>query len=72
MTAVPDEPPQDEPAAEVPRRHRPRLSFWQELPILVIVAVGLAVLIKAFLFQAFFIPSGVDGEDAARLPGLPG
>ena len=38
--------------------HRPRLSFWQELPILVAVAVGLAVLIKSFLFQAFFIPSG--------------
>ncbi len=38
--------------------HKPRLSFWQELPILVAVAVGLAVLIKSFLFQAFFIPSG--------------
>jgi signal peptidase I len=40
------------------KEHKPRLSFWQELPILVAVAVGLAVLIKSFLFQAFFIPSG--------------
>jgi signal peptidase I len=47
-------------AAESTRahQHKPRLSFWQELPILVAVAVGLAVLIKSFLFQAFFIPSG--------------
>jgi signal peptidase I len=42
----------------VAQAHKPRLSFWQELPILVAVAVGLAVLIKSFLFQAFFIPSG--------------
>ncbi len=33
-------------------------SFWRELPILIIVALGLAMLIKAFLVQAFFIPSG--------------
>jgi signal peptidase I len=44
------------PKHAAPRR--PRLTFWQELPILVVVAVGLAVLIKSFLFQAFFIPSG--------------
>jgi signal peptidase I len=47
-----------EPTAVKTHAHRPRLSFWQELPILVAVAVGLAVLIKSFLFQAFFIPSG--------------
>ena len=33
-------------------------SFWKELPILVIVALIVAVLIKTFLVQAFFIPSG--------------
>jgi signal peptidase I len=48
----------DETPAPARRQHKPRLSFWQELPILVAVAVGLAVLIKSFLFQAFFIPSG--------------
>lgn len=34
------------------------LSFLWELPILVFVALVVAVLIKTFLFQAFFIPSG--------------
>jgi signal peptidase I len=33
-------------------------SFLRELPFLVLVALGLALLIKAFLVQAFFIPSG--------------
>ena len=33
-------------------------SLLKELPVLLIVAFGLAVLIKTFLFQAFFIPSG--------------
>jgi signal peptidase I len=34
------------------------LSFWAELPILIVVALILAVLVKAFFFQAFYIPSG--------------
>lgn len=33
-------------------------SFWKELPILIIVAVVLALVIKAFAVQAFYIPSG--------------
>ena len=33
-------------------------SLLKELPVLLIIAFGLAVLIKSFLFQAFFIPSG--------------
>ena len=36
---------------------RKALSFWQELPLLVALAVVLAVLIKTFAFQAFVIPS---------------
>ena len=39
------------------RRKRKPLTFWQELPILVTVAVVLAMLIKTFAFQAFVIPS---------------
>jgi signal peptidase I len=33
-------------------------SFWKELPILVGVALVLALVIKAFAVQAFYIPSG--------------
>jgi signal peptidase I len=39
-------------------RARKNMPLWQELPILLIVAFCLAVLIRTFLFQAFFIPSG--------------
>ncbi len=33
-------------------------SFWKELPILLLVAFGLAFLVKTFVVQAFYIPSG--------------
>jgi signal peptidase I len=33
-------------------------SLLRELPVLIVVALGLALLIKAFLVQAFYIPSG--------------
>jgi signal peptidase I len=32
-------------------------SFLKELPVLIVIAFGLALLIKTFLLQAFFIPS---------------
>jgi signal peptidase I len=34
------------------------VEFLKELPVLIVVAFGLALLIKTFLIQAFFIPSG--------------
>ncbi|MFH8803740.1 signal peptidase I [Streptomyces sp. NPDC017936] len=39
-----------------PRAKKPR-SFWKELPILIGIALVLALLIKTFLVQAFSIPS---------------
>jgi signal peptidase I len=33
-------------------------AFWKELPILILVALVVAILIKTFLVQAFYIPSG--------------
>lgn len=33
------------------------LRFLKELPVLVVLALGIALLIKAFLVQAFYIPS---------------
>jgi signal peptidase I len=46
-----------------PRRERRRskrkgMPLWQELPLLLVVAFCLAVLIRTFLMQAFYIPSG--------------
>ncbi|MFC7547639.1 signal peptidase I [Plantactinospora sp. GCM10030261] len=40
------------------RRPRRQMPMWQEIPLLLIVAFCLAVLIRTFLLQAFFIPSG--------------
>jgi len=40
------------------RRKRKQRSFWRELPILVAVALLLAVVIKTYAIQAFYIPSG--------------
>ncbi|MET8907309.1 signal peptidase I [Micromonospora sp. NPDC004551] len=40
------------------RRGRRQMPLWQELPLLLVVAFCLAVLIRTFLLQAFFIPSG--------------
>jgi signal peptidase I len=31
--------------------------FWRELPILIVAALAIAILIKTFLVQAFYIPS---------------
>ncbi|MFE8012788.1 signal peptidase I [Streptomyces antibioticus] len=59
------EPPADEPprpgggggaGGATPAPRRPR-SFWKELPILIGIALVLALLIKTFLVQAFSIPS---------------
>jgi len=55
------------PASEPPRPRRGAhaaptaqrsSSFWKELPILLLIAFGLAFVVKTFLVQAFFIPSG--------------
>jgi signal peptidase I len=49
----------DQPSRQPPtRRKRKTMPLWQELPLLLIVAFCLAVLIRTFLLQAFYIPSG--------------
>ncbi len=63
--SVPDIPPQR-------RRRRRRGSFLRELPVLLIIAFGLAVLIKTFLVQAFFIPSGSMEQTLHGCPGCSG
>ncbi|WP_052720281.1 signal peptidase I [Actinoplanes rectilineatus] len=39
-------------------RRNKEMPLWQELPLLLVVAFCLAVLIRTFLVQAFYIPSG--------------
>jgi signal peptidase I len=54
----------DEPSVDAPswrskvKARRKSMPLWQELPLLLIVAFCLAVLIRTFLVQAFYIPSG--------------
>ncbi|MDX6198928.1 MAG: signal peptidase [Actinomycetota bacterium] len=45
---------------------------WTELPVLVVVALVLAVLVKTFLVQAFFIPSGSMEKTLHGCPGCRG
>lgn len=39
------------------RKRRKQRPFWKELPLLIVIALGLALLFKTFLVQAFSIPS---------------
>lgn len=48
---APDGPPEADTST------KPRIPFWLEFPILILVALAVAILIKTFLFQAFYIPS---------------
>jgi signal peptidase I len=44
-------------AEETARTDRGVLRFFKELPVLIVLALTIALLIKAFLVQAFYIPS---------------
>jgi signal peptidase I len=48
----------DQRAQTVKEKPQDRRSFLRELPVLLLVAFVLALLIKTFLLQAFYIPSG--------------
>ena len=58
--AAPGDGAAEDPGATRPgrRRKRKQRSFWRELPVLIVIALLLAVLIKSFAIQAFWIPSG--------------
>ncbi|MGH3880427.1 MAG: signal peptidase I [Actinophytocola sp.] len=66
--AEPDGEPGAEPPAK-PRRKRKQRSFWKELPILIGVALLLALLIQTFVARVFVIPSE---SMEATLHGCPG
>ena len=44
--------------AKGPARKKKGRSFWKELPILIVVALILTLVIKTYVIQAFYIPSG--------------
>lgn len=50
--------PEHDPKHAPPKHRNPVTQFLGELPGLIIMAFVLALLIKTFLVQAFFIPSG--------------
>src|SRR5688572_26341290 len=50
--------PEEHEPDRVSRRWKGRGSLLAELPILVVIALALALVIKAFVVQAFYIPSG--------------
>ncbi|MEV6963697.1 signal peptidase I [Hamadaea sp. NPDC051192] len=39
------------------RRQRRKLKLWQEIPLLLVIALGVAFLVQTFLFRAYYIPS---------------
>ena len=45
-------------SVSTPERHRPRIPAWLEFPLLIIGAFLVAFVVKTFLVQAFYIPSG--------------
>ncbi len=61
--AIDESPRSPEPAAEVGEEktqgeeNEQERSFLREVPVLVLIALVVAILIKTFLVQAFFIPS---------------
>ncbi len=60
---VPGPPSDVRVGAEAPARKAkppagPPGSIWRELPVLIVIALALAILLKTVLVQAFYIPSG--------------
>ncbi len=51
------EAPASKGSSRGPRSDRPHIPVWQETLILLVIAVLLAVVMKAFFVQAFYIPS---------------
>ena len=66
-----DAPAPDSPAAATPPPAK-RQSIMRELPFLAVVAVVLALVIKAVFVQAFFIPSGSMEKTLHGCPGCKG
>ena len=58
--ADPSDPPRNTESPEpeaVSENDRGGGNFWRELPVLILIALVVAIVIKTFLVQAFYIPS---------------
>ena len=62
----------EQPAEDQPETKKHEGSFLRELPFLLLIAFVLALVIKAFLVQAFFIPSGSMEQTLHGCPGCRG
>jgi signal peptidase I len=60
------------PAEGEPKKKKHQGSFFRELPFLLLIAFVLALVIKAFFVQAFFIPSGSMEQTLHGCPGCKG
>ncbi|HEV2891295.1 MAG TPA: signal peptidase I [Frankiaceae bacterium] len=70
---TPAEPAATEPPAEAEGEPKKKQgSFLRELPFLLLIAFVLALIIKAFFVQAFFIPSGSMEQTLHGCPGCKG
>jgi signal peptidase I len=54
---APEMPEEQANASGTGKKKKKQLPFWIELPMLIGIALIVAVVIKTFLFQAFYIPS---------------
>jgi signal peptidase I len=52
------EPSEDGPPGPSSQKRKQHGSFLRELPILIVIALALALVIKTYAFQAYYIPSG--------------
>jgi signal peptidase I len=67
------DPDPDDSGRGRPARPKPaKGSFLRELPVLLVIAVVLALLINTFLVKAFFIPSGSMEQTLHGCPGCSG
>ena len=48
---------QESQKAQEAQKSRKSRSFWRELPVLILIALVIALVIKSFVVQAFYIPS---------------
>jgi signal peptidase I len=66
------EAPEEAPTEAAEAKQKKKQSFWRELPILLAIALVLAIIIKTFLVQAFFIPSSSMEKTLHGCPGCRG